>query len=105
MIQTTNHPSRSPVRAEMRLGNAPAHQIGCQRRQTIELILRPAVFDRCGLTLGVTGFFEALAEPAQTIDNVLGNRGSRNPITGIALSDRVYPERLPLRMTWKEALP
>src|SRR6266478_7434835 len=40
----------------------PANQIGHQRRQSITLILRPAVFDRDVLALDETSLLQALAE-------------------------------------------
>ena len=64
-------------------GDLAANQIGRQLRQSIELTLRPAVFDRHVLALDIAGILEALTKAArrspdrQTI-------GSRNPITGIA---------------------
>src|SRR5271169_2520504 len=41
-------------------GYAAADEIGRQRRQPIELVLRPAVFDRHVLTLDIAGFLQAL---------------------------------------------
>ena len=67
-------------------GDLPANQIGRQCRQPIELIFRPAVFDRDVLALDIAGLFEALAESRDS-----GSRDCaqaiwllRNPITGIA---------------------
>ena len=42
-----------------------ADQIGRQRRQSIVLALRPAIFDRHILALDIAGFFQALAERGQ----------------------------------------
>ena len=48
-------------------GDLPANQIGRQRRQPIELIFGPAVFDRHVLALDIAGLLQALAEAAQTV--------------------------------------
>jgi hypothetical protein len=48
----------------------PAHQIGRQLRQAIDL-LGPAVVDRHVLALDVAGFFEALAKGTQALGNRL----------------------------------
>ena len=48
-------------------GDPSANQIGRQRRQPIDLILGPAVFDRDVLALDIAGFLQALAKCAQTI--------------------------------------
>ena len=48
-------------------GDLPANQFGRQRRQSIELILGPAVFDRHVLALDIAGVFQALAKSAQTV--------------------------------------
>ena len=45
----------------------PANQIGRQLRQSIELILGPAVHDRHVLALDIAGLFQALAKSAQTV--------------------------------------
>ena len=65
-------------------GDLPANQIGRQRRQSIELILGPAVYDRHVLALDIAGLLQALAKCAQTVRDVSGDVASRNPITGIA---------------------
>ena len=43
-------------------GDLPANQFGRQRRQPIDLTLRPAVFDRDVLALDIAGVLQALAE-------------------------------------------
>src|SRR5262245_18332510 len=48
-------------------GHRPAHQLGQQFRQPIELTLRPAVFDRNVVTLNVASVLQALTKCAQTI--------------------------------------
>jgi hypothetical protein len=48
-------------------GQLTANQIGRQRRQPIDLILGPAVFDRYVLALDVANLLEALAKCAQTL--------------------------------------
>ena len=66
-------------------GDLPADQIGRQRRQPIELILGPAVFDRHVLALDIAGVLQALAKSAH--DGPLSRQAivlSRNPITGNA---------------------
>ena len=65
-------------------GRAPANQIGCQHRQSIDLTLRPAVFDRHVLALEIAGVLEALAKSTQTLRPPLGDVGLRNPIIGTA---------------------
>ena len=65
-------------------GNRPADQFGGQRRQPIVLALRPAVFDRDVLALGIAGFAQAFAECRQIGRHAGGAPLSRNPITGIA---------------------
>ena len=57
-------------------GDLSANQIGCQRRQSIELILGPAVFDRHVLALDIAGVLQALAKCAQTV------RASRQAMWG-----------------------
>ena len=66
-------------------GDLSANQFGRQRRQPIELILGPAVFDRHVLALDIAGVLQALAKCAQTVRvSRQAMCGSRNPITGIA---------------------
>ena len=65
-------------------GDPSANQFGRQRRQSIDLILGPAVFDRHVLALDIAGVLQALAKCAQTVRDGSGDVGSRNPITGIA---------------------
>ena len=63
-------------------GNPSANQFGRQRRQPIELILGPAVFDRDVLALDIAGVFEALAKCAQTVRDTcqaIWGRGTRSP--------------------------
>ena len=48
---------RSAIRDDH--GHLAAHQIGRQRRQSIVLAVRPAVFDRDVLALDITGLFQA----------------------------------------------
>ena len=45
----------------------PAYQIVRQPRQSIELILGPAINDNDILALDITGVFEALAKSTQTV--------------------------------------
>jgi hypothetical protein len=40
--------------------DAATDEIGCERRQTVILIFRPAVFDRHVLTRDIAGFLQAL---------------------------------------------
>src|SRR5262249_51328660 len=49
------------------------------RRQSIHLILGPAVFDRDVLTLDIAGILEALAKYAQTIGVHVRRCGSKKP--------------------------
>ena len=67
-------------------GHLSANQIGRQCRQSIVLVLRPAVFDRYILTLDVAGSPQPMVKCAQRgpRDSVVDDLGSRNPITGIA---------------------
>ena len=51
-------------------GDLPANQFGRQRRQPIDLVLGPAVFDRHVLALDIAGVFEALAKCAQTLGRI-----------------------------------
>ena len=48
-------------------GDLSANQFGRQRRQSIDLILGPAVFDRHVLALDIAGVLQALAKCAQTV--------------------------------------
>jgi hypothetical protein len=43
-------------------GYAAADEFGCKRRQPINLVLRPAVFDCDILALDIAGFLQALEE-------------------------------------------
>ena len=47
-------------------GDLSANQFGRQRRQPIDLILGPAVFDRHVLALDIAGLLQALAKSAQS---------------------------------------
>ena len=61
-------------------GDLPANQFGRQRRQPIELILGPAVFDRHVLALDIAGLLQALAKCAQTVRVIAsGDRGVEEP--------------------------
>ena len=51
-------------------GDAAANQFGRQRRQPIDLIVGPAVFDRHVLALDIAASLEALAKYAQTVRSV-----------------------------------
>jgi len=61
-----------------------AYQIGGQRRQSIILILPPAVFDRQILALDETGFTQTLAECGISMVRCGGRPGVENPTTCIA---------------------
>ena len=74
-------------------GDLAANQFGRQRRQSIHLILGPAVFDRYVLALDVAALLQALAECAQTVRAASGDAEWRNPITGIARLLRARRER------------
>ena len=68
-------------------GDLSANQFGRQRRQSIDLILRPAVFDRHVLALDIAGVFEALAKSAQPVREPVrrcGCRGTRSPASPAA---------------------
>ena len=58
---------RSEVAGRGDHGDLPANQFGRQRRQPIDLILGPAVFDRHVLALDIAGVLQALAKCAQTV--------------------------------------
>ena len=60
-------------------GDPSANEVSRQLRQPIELILRPAVFDRDVLALDIAGVFEALAKCAQTLRKRVGRRGVEEP--------------------------
>ena len=62
----------------------PAYQIVRQPRQSIELILGPAINDNDILALDITGVFEAWRNPRRRSVNASGDLPPRNPITGIA---------------------
>ena len=66
-----------------------ANQFGRQRRQSIDLILGPAVDDRHVLALDVPDFFEALAKCAQPgASSLRAFAVIEKPITGIASAAR-----------------
>ena len=68
-------------------GDLSANQFGRQRRQSIDLILGPAVFDRYVLALDIAGVLEALAKSAQTVRERVrrcGGRGTRSPASPAA---------------------
>ena len=52
--------------------DAAADQISDQRRQALNLIVAPPVFDREVLTLDIAGVLEALAESAQRLGVRIG---------------------------------
>ena len=58
-------------------GDLSANQFSRQRRQSIELILRPAVFDRPILALDEARLLQALAKCTQTVRLSVGRRRSR----------------------------
>ena len=60
-------------------GDLPANQIGRQRRQPIDLILGPAVFDRHVLALDKARFLQALAKSAQTVRERVRRCGVEEP--------------------------
>ena len=60
-------------------GDLPANQIGRQRRQSIQLILGPAVFDRHVLALDIAGVLQALAKSAQTVRERVRRCGVEEP--------------------------
>ena len=66
-----------------------ANQIGCQHRQSIDLTLRPAVFDRHVLAFDIAGGLEALAKCAQTLRPLpQAMWGLRNPISELPAAVR-----------------
>ena len=65
-------------------GHLTANQIGRQCRQSVVLILRPAIFDRYVLAFDIAGFSQALAERGQDVADCPGALVLRKPITGIA---------------------
>ncbi len=56
-----------------------ANQFGRQRRQSIELSVGRAIFDRHVLALGEANVFEALAKPAHTVRNRVRRCGVEEP--------------------------
>jgi hypothetical protein len=65
-------------------GHTLANQIGRKLRQSIELPVSRAKFERNVLAFDVSGLLEALAKSAQILREGSGDVGCRNPITGIA---------------------
>ena len=66
-------------------GDLTANQVGRQRRQSIQLIVGPAILDRDVLALDEAGLLQALAEcRADDPRTHRAMRLLRNPITGIA---------------------
>src|SRR5262245_23623652 len=59
-------------------------QIGRQGRQSIILLIRPAVFDRYIPALDITGFAQTLRNATTNGANDSADALLRNPITGIA---------------------
>src|SRR5499425_1478882 len=59
--------------------NSSASQIGRQRRQSIDLVLGPAVFNHYILTLGNVCRFEALTEYAHTLRHSVRRSGVEEP--------------------------
>jgi hypothetical protein len=56
-----------------------ARQVGGQRRQSIELILGPAVFDRDVLAFDIACFLEALAKPPHEVRDSISRSGIEKP--------------------------
>jgi len=63
-------------------GDLSANQLSCQHRQSIELILGPAIFDRDVLTLDEARLLQALAEGAQAIRVSVRRCGVQKPDHG-----------------------
>ena len=81
-------------------GDLPANQIGRQRRQSIDLIFGPAVYDRHVLALDIAGLLEALAKCAQTVAYRVrrsGGRGTRSPASPAAARAPRAATRTPRR--------
>src|SRR5262249_11243635 len=60
-------------------GDASANQLVRQRRQSIHLIVGPAILDRDVLTFYKASFLQALAEPPQTIRQRVRRSGIKKP--------------------------
>jgi hypothetical protein len=60
-------------------GDLSTDQIGCQHRQPIVLLLRPAIFDRDIPALDIAGFSQALEEPTQPAGVPVGGRAAEEP--------------------------
>ena len=63
-------------------GDASADQVGCQHRQSIDLIVGPAVFDRHVLALDIADVLQALAKCAQIVRVTVGRCGVKEPDHG-----------------------
>ena len=70
------HKATYAVQQSKRYYSITSSAIGHKRRQAIQFVLGPAVFNRDVLTLDVAGLLEPLSKPPQAIR-------LRNPITGI----------------------
>src|SRR5262249_31808815 len=60
-------------------GDLSANQFGRQRRQSIDLIVSPAVFDCYVLTLDIAGILQALPKSAQTLGRPVRRCGVEEP--------------------------
>ena len=60
-------------------GYLPPNQVGCERRQLIELSVRPAIFDLNVLALDVAGLIQALEEPGRRQCERLRREKSKKP--------------------------
>src|SRR5262249_28010329 len=56
-------------------GHLALHQIGCECRQPIKLVLRPAKFDRDVVAVDEPSFLQAITECRYSV-NSIGSRGS-----------------------------
>src|SRR5262249_22931021 len=60
-------------------GDLSANQFGRQRRQSIDLIVSPAIFDCYVLTLDIAGILQALPKSAQTLGRPVRRCGVEEP--------------------------
>src|SRR5262249_15610951 len=60
-------------------GNRSTNQFGRQRRQSIKLVLGPAIFDHCILPLDEACLLQTLAKCAQAVRVSVGRRGVKKP--------------------------
>src|SRR5262249_47711078 len=60
-------------------GNRSTNQFGRQRRQSIKLVLGPAIFDHCILPLDEACLLQTLAKCAQAVRVSVGRRGVKEP--------------------------